>query len=236
MTGRVYSVAVSPDGKRIAAGSSLDGAGQVNVYSYEFDTSLPDNIKAIMAKVASTRSAEEKATLEKYHSDGATLVAKTVVEKAGVYAVAFQPDGKLVAATGGDGTVRLIDPTSGSVVKEFSPAPLADLAPAEVASATAVTPKREEPVEAETLPAGETLASLEVAAGLGPVEHPVRLRPVDRHRPARLGRCGRRDPDGRGAALRRRRRGLALRPRPAQGRRRGRCSSSASPARPWPSR
>ncbi|MEJ7638521.1 MAG: c-type cytochrome domain-containing protein [Singulisphaera sp.] len=220
MTGRVYSVAVSPDGKRIAAGSSLDGAGQVSVYSYEFDTSLPDNIKAIMAKVASTRSAEEKATLEKYHSDGATLIAKTVVEKAGVYAVAFQPDGKLVAATGGDGTVRLIDPASGSVVKEFSPAPLADSAPADVASATAVTPKREEPVEAETLPAGETLAA-GGPAGLGPVEHPVRLRAVDRHRPARLGGCGRRDPHGRGAALRRRRRGLAVRPRPAQGRRRG---------------
>ena len=33
MKGRVYSVAVSRDGKRIAASSSLDGAGQVNVYS-----------------------------------------------------------------------------------------------------------------------------------------------------------------------------------------------------------
>ena len=32
--------------------------------------SLPDNIKAIMAKVASTRSAEEKAALEKYHTEG----------------------------------------------------------------------------------------------------------------------------------------------------------------------
>ena len=58
MPGRVYSVAVSADGKRIAAGSSLDGSsGEVAVYSYEFDTGLPDNIKAIQAKVVTARSA-----------------------------------------------------------------------------------------------------------------------------------------------------------------------------------
>ena len=56
MPGRVYSVAVSADGKRIAAGSSLDGTGEVDVYCYEFDTDLPDNIKAIMAKVATART------------------------------------------------------------------------------------------------------------------------------------------------------------------------------------
>ncbi len=51
MPGRINGVAVSADGKRIAAGSSLDGAGEVDVYGYEFDTELPDNIKAIMSKV-----------------------------------------------------------------------------------------------------------------------------------------------------------------------------------------
>ena len=39
LPGRIYSVAVSNDGKRIAAGSSLDGTGEVSVYGYEFDTS-----------------------------------------------------------------------------------------------------------------------------------------------------------------------------------------------------
>ena len=67
MPGRVNTVAVSPDGKRIAAGSSLDGAGEVDVYSYEFDTTLPDNIKAIMAKVASTAEPRRRRRrLEKY--------------------------------------------------------------------------------------------------------------------------------------------------------------------------
>ena len=71
MPGRVFAVAISPDGKRIAAGSSLDGAGRFDVYAYEFDTGLPENIKAIMAKVASSRSARGAADAStKYQKDG----------------------------------------------------------------------------------------------------------------------------------------------------------------------
>jgi WD40 repeat protein len=161
MPGRVYGVAVSADGKRIAAGSSLDGAGQVSVYGYEFDTSLPDNIKAIMEKVASSRSAPERETLAKYQTEGVKQISKTAV-KAGVYAVAFQPDGKLLAAAGGDGVVRLINPESGSVVKEFVPAPLGGTPSASVASSESIAPRQDEAVETESLPAGSTLEAIEV--------------------------------------------------------------------------
>jgi mono/diheme cytochrome c family protein len=161
MPGRIYSVAVSGDGKRIASGSSLDGTGQVSVFGYEFDTALPGNIKGIMSKVASSRSAEERETLKKYHTAGVKQISKTPIERAGVYAVAFQPDGKRLAAAGGDGVVRLIDPESGSVVKHFEPAPLQISSGVSVAATTA-PPKLGDAVEAESLPAGTALAGLQV--------------------------------------------------------------------------
>ncbi|MBX6311698.1 MAG: DUF1553 domain-containing protein, partial [Isosphaeraceae bacterium] len=163
MPGRVHSVAVSADGKRIVAGSSLDGTGQVNVYSYEFDTGLPDKIKAIMSKVVTARSAEEKAALENYLHEGVKLIAKTAIDRAGVYAVAFQPDGKLVAAAGTDGYVRLIDSETGSVVKQFQPAPLGGTPPAapEAVASALDSQVQQESAQAETLPKGVTIEAIE---------------------------------------------------------------------------
>jgi WD40 repeat protein len=40
-----------------------------------------------------------------------------------IYTVAYQPDGKIVASAGGDGKVRLNDPLTGKLVKEFNPFP-----------------------------------------------------------------------------------------------------------------
>ena len=95
MKGRIFSVAVSRDGKRIAAGSSLDAAGEVQVYAYEFDTGLPDDIKKINEKVVTDRNPQERETLEKYHTEGTKLIAETNVTAA-VYAVAFRPDGQVI--------------------------------------------------------------------------------------------------------------------------------------------
>jgi WD40 repeat protein len=41
-----------------------------------------------------------------------------------VYTVSFRPDGKLIASAGFEGVVRLTDPQTGKVVKDFSPVPL----------------------------------------------------------------------------------------------------------------
>ena len=92
MPGRIYALAFSKDGSRFAAGSSLDGTGEVRVY----------------------QTADAK------------LVSKFVGQPGPVYTVAYRPDGKMVAAAGFDGMVRLIDPDTGKLVKEFVPVPLKD--------------------------------------------------------------------------------------------------------------
>ena len=45
-------------------------------------------------------------------------------QKGAVYAVAFRPDGKAIASAGFDGMVRLNDPQTGKLVREFNPCPM----------------------------------------------------------------------------------------------------------------
>jgi WD40 repeat protein len=58
-----------------------------------------------------------------YEVDSGKRVSKFDGQKGGVFAVAFSPDGKAVASAGFDGVVRLNDPTTGKLIKEFIPVP-----------------------------------------------------------------------------------------------------------------
>lgn len=119
MEGRLFSVAYSSDGARIVAGASLDGHGEVRVFEAVFDATIPTNILKAYEKTASDYTAEEKAAIEKFVTAEIKQASATKLTNSAVYAVTFSPDGKHVAAGGSDGRVRLIDPQSGAVVKEF---------------------------------------------------------------------------------------------------------------------
>ncbi|MDG2388704.1 MAG: DUF1553 domain-containing protein [Planctomycetaceae bacterium] len=122
--GRIFGLDVSADGKLIAACNSLDGSGEVQVYSYEFDSSLPDDIKAIHEKLPQQWNADERKKIEEYNSKDVKLISRTAVSESSMYAVAFHPGGKTLAAAGGDGIIRLIDAATGNITKAFEPAPI----------------------------------------------------------------------------------------------------------------
>ncbi len=120
LEGRVWSVAFSRDARRIAAGSSLDGRGEIQVFAIEPDATLEENIRKILEKPTHQRSGDEQKALRAYHESSSETLAALQVET-GIYAVAFSPDGNTVAAAGGDGKVRLFVADGGASIKEFVP-------------------------------------------------------------------------------------------------------------------
>jgi WD40 repeat protein len=91
LPGRIYAMATRPDGEWFAAGSSLDGTGEIRVFRV---------------------------------SD-ATQVSKLEGQPGAIYTLSWKPDGTVLASAGFDGVVRLSDPATGKVLKEFMPVPLA---------------------------------------------------------------------------------------------------------------
>ncbi|MEX2186771.1 MAG: c-type cytochrome domain-containing protein [Pirellulales bacterium] len=64
-----------------------------------------------------------------YDAANAQLIAKNAELGGGVYAVAFAADGKTVAAGGFDGTVRILDATTGKELANVVPVPLSPTQP-----------------------------------------------------------------------------------------------------------
>jgi WD40 repeat protein len=162
MSGRVFSVRFSTDGKRIACASSLNGAGEIVVCSFDYDADVPDDVKAVMGKVPNSRTPSEKELLTKYREKGVKLLARVEVPASAIYAVAFDPQGKRVAAAGADGVVRLLDVEQAKLVKDFQPAPLSPAAAAKALAGSSPLTRTIDTVSSESLPAGTKLVGLNV--------------------------------------------------------------------------
>ena len=119
--GRIHAVDISRDSRRILAASSLDRKGQLRVYSYEFDTALPDNIKAINEKVVTSRTPEEIASLDAYRVAGIQAISSFDADQTGLYTATFHPGGQYIAAGGDNGELFLIESETGQVQKRFVP-------------------------------------------------------------------------------------------------------------------
>ncbi len=70
-------------------------------------------------KVAAGSSYNGTGEVRVFNEADAKELVKIAVADGGIYAVAFSPDGKTVAAGGFDGKIRLIDAASGSILKQF---------------------------------------------------------------------------------------------------------------------
>ncbi|RMG40138.1 MAG: DUF1553 domain-containing protein [Planctomycetota bacterium] len=121
MPGRIFAVDISPDGKLLAAGSSLDGRGYIHVYAYDFNTEIPKDLLPILQKTTQSRSAEEKKKVAAFRRQGIRRVADIEIPSGGVFTLAFSPDGKTLAAAGADGFVRLFERDTGKLIKQFMP-------------------------------------------------------------------------------------------------------------------
>lgn len=159
MQGRIFGVDFAPDGKRIAAGASHEGSGAVNLYSSEYDSTLPEAVR----KIVETVNGKGK-ELDDWVTQDVKQLSSTPMP-CGIFTVSFSPDGKSVAAAGQDGRIRLIDAATGKIAKEFPSVPLvADkaLAASEVIADDSVRATARKDDKVETLVPGLTVAGIEV--------------------------------------------------------------------------
>ena len=108
MPGRIFSVAISPDAKYMAAASTLDGHSQIRVWKYDVEGQIPEDIKAMQSKHPSTRTPDEKKKLEAYVTPEPADVATWQVDETAIYAISLDAQGRLLAG-GADGKLRVYD-------------------------------------------------------------------------------------------------------------------------------
>lgn len=125
LPGRIFGVDYSNDASKIVAGSSLNGKGAVHIYGIDPEYQVPQDIQDILVTPTHSRSEEHQQKLAAYFRNGIQTIAALPYDAA-IYAVAFHPDASRVAASGGDGRVRIIDATDGTLLQSFVPVEIAE--------------------------------------------------------------------------------------------------------------
>ena len=159
MPGRIFGVDFAADGNQIAAGSSHEGKGQLNIYSSQYNSSMPDAVR----KIVETVNGKGK-ELDDWVSSEVKLIASTSLP-CGIFSVSFNPRDGSVACAGQDGRVRIVEAKSGKVQREFLSVPLSpkkDRAASEVIADGSVRPISETAAKVETLKPGLSLRSISV--------------------------------------------------------------------------
>ena len=172
MRGRIHSVDFAPDGKTVACASSLDGKGQVFVFSSEYDSSISDDFKKVLEKRVQQWSAEERKKYEDYVTIGADVLKKVELP-ASVYSLRFAPDGSAIAVAGADGIVRFINPTDGTTMRELQPVELeSDAAESVQVTEDNSIPELDALSANEQLPEGRQLTAIEVSPSVARLKGP----------------------------------------------------------------
>ena len=133
LQGRIFDVAVSDDGRYLAAVATLDNRSMIRVWSYDVDGQIPDPIKAIQQKNPNERTEEEKQTLEKYVTPPPAILATWEVPETAIYSIAIDLQGRL-AAGGADGQIRVWSIAKSELLSRFDATPADSSIPADTKS------------------------------------------------------------------------------------------------------
>lgn len=122
LPGRIFDVAISPDGKYLAACATLDSKSWIKVWSYDVDSQMPEEIKKIQSKRSLNRTKEEKDKLEAYVTAQPAVLASWEIPDAAIYSLTMDSTGRVVAG-GADGKLRAWQISDQKLIAEVDATP-----------------------------------------------------------------------------------------------------------------
>ncbi|HEV7225300.1 MAG TPA: c-type cytochrome domain-containing protein [Pirellulales bacterium] len=113
-TYRTQARVIGDDFNRITRFNAEPVAGRIFTAQYS-----PDATRVVIGS-----SSDGRGEVRVLQEANGKLVSKFADQHGAIYAVAYRPDGKVVAVGGFDGLVRLFEPEKGTLLREFVPVPL----------------------------------------------------------------------------------------------------------------